>query len=338
MSRYTINGSAELENRIDRDLARIGEVVSPYSLAGILLGGYGRGEGTPFVNPDGTQSPFNDYDLVVIVEQLDRPLRQLFRTFEQQLSAELGLPVDLCPYDKNRLSNCECSLLNYEMKHGHQVLWGDGHILDAMPDYPVGQIPPSEGSRLLLNRGKLLLDIKERLAEMKPLTGEERIRFIKYMQKAWLALGDCALLACGKYDLSYAVKRESIASMPEIPDRDAVVAHYIESIQLKERGDYHARLPGTDIEADFQLVNTVYLRFFQWYQAHHTGRECSMIKAMLLNLKWNGRPLLHHPRKYLYAAIQELLKDEPAEFRLREMLFCRGNFIARFYVMQKRFS
>jgi len=338
MAKYTRRGSDQLDAQIDVQLRHVAELAAPHSIAGILLGGYGRGEGTPFINPDGTQSPFNDYDLVVIVEPLNRDVRQLFKTLEQQLTAELGIPVDLCPYEKSLLSRCECSLLNYEMKHGHKVIWGDEHILDAMPDYPAGKLPLSEGSRLLLNRGKLLLDIKQRIMEAEPLTHDERIRFIKFIQKAWLAMGDCALLAKGKYDLSYGVKRERIATLQDIPDRDAIVDHYVESIQLKEKGDYLARLPGTDIAAEFQFVCSLYLSFFHWYQALHTGRECSMIKAMLLNLKWNGRPLLHHPRKYLYSAIQELLKEEPGEFRLREMLFCRSNFVERFYAMQKRFS
>ncbi len=338
MSTYTLRGSAELDARIGADLARIAEAVSPHGLAGILLGGYGRGEGTPFIHADGSQSPFNDYDLVVVVEEPNDTVRRTIRSLEQNLSAELDLPVDLCVYRKADLPTCEFSLLNYEMKCGHKVIWGDEHVLDAMPDYNAAAIPHSEGSRLLLNRGKLLLDIKLRMAETAPLSEEEQIRFLKFIYKAWLALGDCALLAENKYDIAYAVKRERIDSIGDIPLRDIVIEHYLEAIQLKEWGDYLSRLNGFDMADAYQQVQTAYLDFFAWYRKLHEERECSLLKAMLLNLRWNGRPLLHHPRQYLYMAIQELLKDAPNEFRLREMLFSRDGFIERFYALQKRFS
>lgn len=337
MGTYTTRGSAELDKRIDADLARIAEVASPYSQTGVLLGGYGRGEGTPFIHPDGSQSPFNDYDLVVVVDRLDNNLRQAFRALERQLTAELGIAVDLYPYREDHLPKCEFSLLNYEMKHGHKVVWGNKHILENMPDYPADKIPLSEGARLLLNRGKLLLDIKVRIAQPEPLSEEERLRFLKFIYKVWLALGDCALLAEHRYDISYQVKREHIASVGDMPGRTTIVGKYMAAIELKEWGDYQELL-GTDIRASYLEVRDVFREFFPWYRTHHAGPECSIIKALLLNLKWNGRPLPQHPRTYLYDALQELLKDDPNEFRLREMMFCRDLFVERFYAMRERFA
>ena len=63
-----------------------------------------------------------------------------------------------------------------------------------------------------------------------------------------------------------------------------------------------------------------------------------MFKAILLNLKWNGRPLPRHPREYLYDALRELLQDEPNEYRLREMMFCREQATERFYQLRERFA
>jgi hypothetical protein len=337
MSRYTVKGSAELDDRIDADLARITEAAAPHCIAGILLGGYGRGEGTPFIHPNGSQSPFNDYDLVVVVETLDASVRQRFKALEKQLSSELGLPVDLYPYRRNGLLDCEFSLLNYELKYGHKVVWGEAHILDALPEYAADAIPLSEGSRLLLNRGKLLLDIKLRFSSPEPLNDEERIRFLKFISKVWLALGDCALLAGCTYDISYHVKRDRIASITAVPDHEAIIQGYLQAIELKNWGDYHAHLADTDIPREVERVREVFLRFFTWYRAQYSTRECSIAKAILLNLKWNGRPLPQHPRTYLYDTLQELLKDEPGEFRLREMMFCRDNYTERFYALQARF-
>ncbi|HSR88267.1 MAG TPA: hypothetical protein VLL07_04885 [Pontiella sp.] len=338
MSKYTAIGSAELDNRIDADMARITEAAAPHCIAGILIGGYGRGEGTPLTEPDGSQSPFNDYDLVVVVETLNASVREKLKALETSLTTDIGLPVDLYPYRKDRLPGCEFSLLNYEMKYGHKVVWGNEHILDAMPDYPADAIPLSEGLRLLLNRGKLLLDIKLRLAGPEPLNDEERIRFIKFISKAWLALGDCALLAARKYDTSYSVKRERIAAVENIPHHTAVIEEFLAAVDLKNRGDYHARLAGTDIDEAFFRARTVFTGFFEWYRKHFAARECSLSKAMLLNLKWNRWPYLAHPRQRLYEALPELLKDQPDKIVLGQILCCSRDIESRFYKLQARFS
>lgn len=337
MALYTVRGSDELDRRIESDLGRIARRVAPHSLAGILIGGYGRGEGTPFIRPDGAQEPFNDYDLVVVVDRVDAEVRRRFREMEDSLSGELGIAVDLYPCARHRLSTCEFSLLNYEMKYGHRIVWGHAHILDDLPAYPRDAIPLTEGTRLLLNRGKLLLDIKRRLADPKPLSEDERIRFIKFIQKAWLALGDCALLAEGKYDLSYGVKRDRIDSIGDIPDRDSIVDNYAEAIALKEWGDYHTYLD-SDIAAAFQEARDSFLDFFSWYRKRYSMREGSFAKAMLLNLKWNRWPYLAHPRQRLYEALPELLQDRPDPIVLGQVLGCSRDFEARFLTLQARFS
>jgi len=337
MGNYTQRGSAALNEHIDHDLAIITDHAWPHSIAGILLGGYGRGEGTPFINPDGTEAPFNDYDLIVVVETLNKDVRHTFRALENQLTDLLGLTVDLYPYLRSDLPSSEFSLLNYEMKYGHKVVWGDASILDAMPNYPLDSIPPSEGTRLLLNRGKLLLDIKQRLADSNPLSEEERIRFIKFLHKVLLAFGDAALLAAGQYDLSYAVKKERTSAFGHCPDREAVIDGYLKAVALKEWGDYHA-LENYPVESEFNRICGMMLNFLPWYRAQYTTRECSIFKAMALNLHYNGRPLPRHPRLYLYDALPLLLAEKPATRRLKETLFCNERFVDRFYALQRRFA
>ncbi|MDH3981420.1 MAG: hypothetical protein OES84_00805 [Kiritimatiellaceae bacterium] len=322
MANYTRLGSAALDQIIDGHLQQVAEVARTHARAGILLGGYGRGEGTPFIHADGSQAPFNDYDLVVIVDKLTPAVKSEFQSLEKQLTKKVGLPVGLYPYPISHLRKCDRSMLNYEMKQGHKVVWGDENILSAMPDFP---IPLSEGSRLLLNRGKLLLDIKRRLSGADPLTEEESIRFIKFIHKVWLAFGDAALLVAGHYDISYSIKKERLPMLGNLPDRDLIIEGYLKAVALKEWGNFQP-LENFDLEAEFIKTTEVYQRFFSWYRKQYSARECSILKAVALNLKWNRSFSTQHPRIKLYHTILELLQDQSTMSH------------ERFYMLQRRFS
>lgn len=376
MGKYSVKGSAAFDAHIDADMERIANALwassfSRHWKALVLLGGYGRGEGSPLIQKSeaGGQAseielPFNDYDLIVVTDSLDPLLKRALKNMEKQLSEELGLPVDLYPYLKSALPKCEFSLLNYEMKYGHRVIRGDQKILDAMPDYPHDAIPLSEGTRLLMNRGKLLLDIKRRLANPEPLTKEERQRFIKFMFKADLAFGDCALLLRGAYDLSYVTKR---ARLPEtdlsgLEESRAFVSAYSRAIDFKERTDFQP-LENTNIH--LRLAETVkqYQNFFLWYERRrlnrkfqtlekyaltfpNLGKEGSPLKNAIHNLRTFGIAGLHHgfahPRLRLYAALPLLLTKQADRKEIARLLHSReygvDELCEAFYALQRRFS
>lgn len=377
MGMFTIKGSAAFDERLQRDFDRIAETLgtSPYIdrlRALVLIGGYGRGEGTPRITARG-QEPFNDYDLVVVSVPMNRRRRHIvqshLRLMEQQLSRELHLPVDLQLYPLNELRRAEFSLLNCEMKYGHKVVWGDPRILDAMPSYPRGRIPLSEGTRLLLNRGKLLLDCRRALRTGRTLDADERLRFVKFLFKAQLAFGDCALLTAGGYDLSYRVKLDRIgkAILPGVPDAAFLVDRFRAAVTLKEWGDY-SFLPDYPLADEFEIIRRYYLRFLQWYESRRaapdetarTARsdarftspdEAPAWKTAALNVQAFGLPAAaqgtalwrRHPRLRLYRALPLLLADEPVDAGALARLFQmsasgREEAEKRFYQLQKRFS
>lgn len=376
MGKYTLRGSAELDARIDADCARVGAALGAAPDAAlyralVLIGGYGRGEGTPFI-VDGEQRPFNDYDFVVVTTSMDRAGRARalvgLRELERRTTAEVGLPVDLCPYPENTLPSCEFSLLNYEMKYGHRIVWGDPRALDALPAYPHDRIPRREGTRLLMNRGKLLLDIRRALRAGPPGSGDEQIRWWKFLMKAWLAFGDCALLIRGAYDIRYTVKKERILEPAAVapPDAEIIAAGYRDAIALKEWGDY-GPLAARDLAAEFERVRRLYVRFLRWYETQRLGadcstsgahlsaiaradRECSMTKAQVLNLTvlrggaFAAGPaaFTSHPRARLYAALPELLSDAGPDAGTARILgassAAREAVEDAFYRLQRRFS
>ena len=375
MSKYSIRGSEAFDAKLDADFAVIVQALTassdgPQCLALVLLGGYGRGEGTPYLVGD-KQLPFNDYDFVVVSEPMSRRRRiqvqARLRLLEQRLSEQLGLPIDLCLYPYNELRRAEFSLLNYEMKYGHIVVWGRPQVLTDMPSYAPDAIPLSEGTRLLLNRGKLLLDIRRAIRTGRELTAEERLRFMKFVFKAFLAFGDCALLILGNYDLSYAVKKKRVETVAasDVPDPTFLIACYQRAVAFKEWGDCTV-LDSFDLSVEFSRVQEYFVQFFSWYESRRIGitvrdrttyaqalarapRECPVWKAFLLNSQTFGLSaassgisfLWIHPRARLYVSLLELLgKGDMAE--VSRLLACPASTIEvveqRFFQLQKRFS
>jgi predicted nucleotidyltransferase len=342
-----VKGSPTFDALIDRHMQRIADEVSTSSYskhwkALVLLGGYGRGEGTPRIEKDGMELPFNDYDLIVVTNKITPLIKGALKHLEKRLTAELGLPVDLYPYLKKNLPKCEFSLLNYELKYGHRIIRGDEKIIDRMPDYPHNQIPLSEGTRLLMNRGKLLLDIKRRLAIGDPLTKEERQRFIKFIFKANLAFGDCALLMRNAYDISYTVKKERIKTLDlhGLNDSRGIIQAYLRAVEFKENGDFKP-LETANIHMWLSETTQHFQDFFLWYEQRVTGRkfrditkyarafprlgnEGSPLKNAVHNLRTLGTGALPnlfvHPRIRLYPAIVLLLAHQPDLTELRWLL------------------
>ncbi len=377
MGKYSIRGSAAFDARLDLDFSAIARALAESPDAAsfralVLIGGYGRGEGTPRI-VDGREVPFNDYDFVVVSDAMSRRRRACvqagLRRLEQRLTQELALPIDLCLYPDNALPRAEFSMLNYEMKYGHTVVWGDPRILDRLPAYPHAGIPLSEGTRLLLNRGKLLLDVRRARRSGRPLTDDDRLRFVKFTGKAWLAFGDCALLLSHTYDLRYAVKKERIVrcATSDAPDPAFLIDGYRRAIALKEWGDY-SFLDGYDWASEYERVRRYYVRFFRWYESKRLNaeagdtaayaaalargpRECSRLKAAIQNLQAFGARALHsgaallrsHPRTRLYLALPLLLGDDPVPpAGLCRLLGAPAGDLEtaerQFYDLQKRFS
>ena len=219
---YTLDGLEEVELRIARDqetIARaVTETVSAKEFVALILaGGYGRGEGGYRHTTTGVR-PYNDYDYFVVLRgnraQIARNRRRL-ESLGQKLEHQTGVEVDFAILRESKLCRMPFTLMNAELRQGYRVIAGKQDVLESMPRMPVGQVPLAEFTRLLLNRGSLLLMNEQALARRALASEEDREQFRRYIDKSILASGDARLAAASRYDLSWHTKLARLRRLPE---------------------------------------------------------------------------------------------------------------------------
>ena len=229
--RYTYDGSAEVEARIEHDQQLIAQevvaaVVPEHFHALVLMGGYGRGEGGYTWHAD-EPAPYNDYDYFLVLKDMSRRKARLLQaqlqTLAHQLSEKVGVEVDLAVLRSESLHRLPFTLMHAEMQWGHRVIAGHPDVLADMPAMPFKSLGLGEFSRLMNNRGALLLLNAQSLAISDScLSNESRATFFKYLNKAVLACGDALLAAHGIYHPSYIEKMQRIETIAELPVDDFI--------------------------------------------------------------------------------------------------------------------
>jgi hypothetical protein len=276
--RYTLDGDAAVEARIADDQSRIAEAVTrlvPSSVFRglVLMGGYGRGEGG-YVRRDGRPEPYNDYDYFVVVRGLGRKgrkaLEHALADRAKTLENEVGVEVDFALLREERLRKAEYSLMNAEMLWGHRVVAGDSAVLGSMPSMPFSGLPLGEFTRLMLNRGALLLMNRQRLGVGASLEAAAREVFFKYLFKAILACGDARLAGLGRYHPSYVVKLERLRRS-DWPGKDAFMEVYSRALDNKFHPAY-GRYAAENAEAEQDRVVTIWLETLAWLEGIRVGR------------------------------------------------------------------
>jgi hypothetical protein len=225
--RYTTDGPARAEARIERDQTLVAEAVrraipADQLVALVLAGGYGRGEGGYRMSGEAFL-PYNDYDYFVVVDGSRSAARRIAHELgavAHALEERVGVEVDFALLRASRLPRLEFTLMYAELQHGHRITCGRDDALSVMRPMPIDRIPLSEFTRLMLNRGSLLLMNQAQLSDGGPRTADELEQFSRYLDKALLACADARLAATGRYDPSYVVKRRRLESLRWSGSRD----------------------------------------------------------------------------------------------------------------------
>lgn len=353
--RYTLAGPDEVERRIGRDQQRVAEEVAALvperHLAALVLGGgYGRGEGG-FRRDGRSTVPYNDYDYFLVVRGLEssrsRSLQGTLHRLAHRLGGEFGLEVDFAVLQSERLAGLPACLMYSELKWRHRVMLGDPRALGAITSPPVEQLPLAEFSRMMLNRGALLLMNARELAESAGVRARGSERFLRYLSKGLLAAGDARLAAAGRYHPSVVVRGQRLRELewqgrgreqfldlyeyatriklggytgrvlaPDEPQRLQCLAvhEWLEAYRVLEKARL-GRLPETWQAYASPGVSKGQGSRRWWSPAHHLLLALSTLRVGRPSL--NPRRLLRHPRERLMAALPLLLESgTPAPNRL----------------------
>jgi hypothetical protein len=369
MGKYSVNGSPEFDAQVDAHMERIADEVyrsiySKHWKALVLHSEYGRGEGTPQIGRDGKELPFYDVELLVVTRKISPIIKRALEKMGASLSEEIGLPVHLRPTLKKKLPSYNPSFRTYALKQGHRVIRGDQNILSRMPDYSSDEIPLSEGTRLLMNHGKLLLDIKQRQSTGQPLSAEERLQAIRTLFRTTLALGDCILLLRGAYDPSPAVKKSRIdqVDLNGMKNGRGIAEAYRRAAAFKESSCFQP-LETINVHVWFDETVRHFNDTFLWYERRRLnqkfrtlgkytqrfptlGKEGRPLKNAMTNLRTFGLgafpDLFTHPRLRLYAALPLLLAPHSDHDEIRWVLRSNQRSIDRlsevFCDLQQKFS
>lgn len=219
-------------------------LMGKHAQAIILCGGFGRGEGGVIVEDVGIHF-VNDIDVIVILKGnflwLYRKYARKVQQLADKLSDELGIKqIDIGLRNEWLLRSAPLTVANYELLHGHKVLYGDVDLFNLMPNYESDDIPMKEGTVYFLNRGSGLLISAKYLGDegMVPLENWEN--FIIECQKAIMAIGDSFLILNGDYHYSYPerMRRFQELELSDVPNAQRILSLYIDAMNNKIYPDF----------------------------------------------------------------------------------------------------
>lgn len=202
---FTIDKSDVVDKKILSDLQVIKKLLlnnlnNVHSL--ILVGGFGRGEGSVLMN-SGKPEPINDYDIVLVSENKPVPLSRL-KELSEKITKKIEIRlVDLILIEKSQMPELPYTMFNYDMKYGGYIFWGEKNILREVPDYDPKKMPLVEGKILLFNRMICLLESYSDEFSKRHPDENERFFLINQSSKVILACCDSLLILKGLYHHSY---------------------------------------------------------------------------------------------------------------------------------------
>jgi len=232
---FTIHRSARINARVERDLTLIKDALLERFdsiTALILVGGFGRGEGSVLVDTEGHVSPINDYDVLVVHRgPIDRrALAQQRQTLAQRIGIWL---LDLLVLEESKIPKLPLSQLHYDSMTGGYLFYGNRAVLDLWPEWQATELPLAEGKKILFNRFVSILEAYQEDFLRRPPEPEQAFRLANQTSKGILACCDALLILKGHYEHLYQKRPQSFARV--YPERESAAALIQQACDFKLR-------------------------------------------------------------------------------------------------------
>ncbi len=274
MGKYSVltdpAADAVVEAELDIVVAEIVRYFGEHLCAVLLVGGFGRGEGTIVQDTEGYR-PINDYDMIIVVpnrKKLPAQLLEALPEFGEQLNRKVMVKqVDLAILDARFLALPTPSVGRYEIKHGHMIVYG--RLPYKIRSFPAHWLPLFEGTRYYRNRAGGLL-IARLLLDGKGVFDDDQRGELAWLEisKAILTLGDGYLISAHLYHYSYAERKRRLLSL-SIPE--TIRELYTKGIDYKlSPPDWSWDLEA--LEKRWTQIVAMYLQVFLEFESKRYGR------------------------------------------------------------------
>lgn len=245
-TKYTPYTEKWINDKINSDMQIIREeilkVVKPISI--ILLGGFGRGEGSVIVR-NNTILPLKDYDILIVLDEKISTYE--LQTIKENAQKALGYGSQI--YQEIMFSDFEVSMLpiqfsnlqyladikSYEIKTKSKILYGE----DVRKEIKLSSsdIPLSGGARFLFRKAIGLLRRFSLKYLQNPPNRREKNCLIYECAKVYMDIGTALSLISGTYKPTYSEREEFIKKnfkhyfpelskkLPHLSDRISFFTH-----------------------------------------------------------------------------------------------------------------
>ncbi len=293
IKRFTVDGSAELETRLEQLCEQVREGVTAAIPAKeidaiVLGGGYGRGEGG-VLREAAADKPYNDFEFYVFLRGNrvlnDRRYRGKLHELGERLSVDAGMAVEFKIDVIDRWRDSAVTMFSYDLVAGHRVIFGNEGILnDCGHHLRAPAIPLSEATRLMFNRCSGLLMARE-LLDKRRLTREEADFIGRNIAKLQLALGDAVLTVFGEYHWSVCERNRRLAVLdagelnPWMPE---IRAHHVAGMAFK----LHPKISSKSVEefeVEHRQLTALAQRLWLWLESRRLKQSFETISDYALS-------------------------------------------------------